>query len=78
MKVLKKAWAKWERRVKIGRRVRQGRCFFIDCIQLVQRMPSKEALEESGDFRIGEQAIFGTKYADDIVLTAEEKRFYRA
>jgi hypothetical protein len=38
---------------------------------------AKEALEWSGDFRIG-QAIFSTKYADDIVLPAEEKRFYRA
>jgi hypothetical protein len=39
---------------------------------------AKEALEESGDFKIGGKAIFGTKYPDDIVLPAEEKGFHRA
>jgi len=39
---------------------------------------AKEALEGSGDFRVGGQAIFNTKYADDIVLPAEGERLYRA
>jgi len=38
---------------------------------------AKEALEESGDFKIGGQAVFCTEYADGIVLGAEEKKFYR-
>jgi len=65
--------------VKIRRGVRQGRCFFLSIVfNLYSEYLCKEALEESGDFNIGGQAIFRTEYADDIVLPTEEKRFYKA
>ena len=60
------------RSVKIGRGVRQG-CrlspilfnFYSECL-------TKEALERSGDFKIGGQIILIVKYADDLVLLAKE------
>jgi hypothetical protein len=42
-------------------------------LQLIQRVLTKEALEGSGDFKIGGQVIRTVKYADDIVLLAKEE-----
>jgi hypothetical protein len=36
-------------------------------------MPSKEALKEYGDFKMGGQIINTVKYADDLVLFAKEE-----
>jgi hypothetical protein len=33
---------------------------------------TKEALEKSGDFKLGEKIIHTVKYADDLVLLARE------
>jgi len=35
---------------------------------------AKEALEGSGDFKIGGQIIHTVKYADDLVLLAKEEK----
>ena len=42
-----------------------------DSLQLVQWIPTKDALEGFGDFKIG--AIHTVKYADDPVLLAKKQ-----
>jgi hypothetical protein len=44
-----------------------------DSVQLIQRVPNKEALEWFGHFNIGGQVIRTVKYADDLVLLAREE-----
>jgi len=41
-------------------------------VQIYSDCLTKEALEESGDFKIGGQIIHTVKYADDLVLLAKE------
>ena len=45
--------------------------FVANSVQLVQRMPYKEAQDGLGDFNIGGQIIQTVKYADDLVLMAK-------
>ena len=53
--------------------------FFLSIVfNLYSGCLAKEALEESGDFKIGGQAVLCMEYADDIVLRTEEKGLYRA
>jgi hypothetical protein len=48
-----------------------------DSVQLVKQSRTKEALEGFGCFKIG-QVILVVKYADDLLLLAEEERCCRA
>jgi len=59
--------------VKIGRVVRQGCCLSPILFNLYSECLTKEALEGSGDFKIGGQIIHTVKYADDPVLLAKGK-----
>jgi hypothetical protein len=61
------------RSVKIGRGVRQGCCLSPTVFNLHSEHFTKEALEGSGDFKIGGQVIRAVKYAADLVLLAEEE-----
>jgi hypothetical protein len=61
------------RRVKVGRRVRQGCCILPILFYLFSKCDTKEALERFGDFKIGGQVICTVKYADYHVLLAEEE-----
>ena len=47
--------------------------FVAISVQLVQRIPCKEALDGLGDFNIGGKIIQTVKYVDDLVLTAKEE-----
>jgi hypothetical protein len=59
--------------VKIGRGVRKG-CYLSPILfNLYNECLTKEALEGSGDFIIGGQIIHIVKYADDLVLLANEE-----
>jgi hypothetical protein len=62
------------RRVKIGRRVRQGCCLSPILFNLYSEYLTKEALEGLGDFKIGRQIIHTVKYAVDLVLLAKEEK----
>jgi hypothetical protein len=60
------------RRVTSGRGVRQGCCLSQILRNWYSEYISKEDLERSGDFKIG-QVIRTVKYADDLVLLAREE-----
>ena len=60
------------RSAKIGRGARQGWCLSPILFDWYSECLSEEALEGFGDFRIG-QVIHTVKYADDLVLLAEEE-----
>lgn len=63
----------------MGEELDKSSGFFLSIVfNLCSQCFAKEALEVSADYKIGGQAIFSTKYTDDIVLRAEVKRFYRA
>jgi hypothetical protein len=57
--------------VKTGREVRQGCCSSPILFNLYSIYITKEALEVSGDFKIG-QVTHTVKYAGDLVLLAKE------
>jgi len=46
--------------------------FVTNSVQLVERMPLKEALYGLGGFNIGGQIIQTVKHADELVLIAKE------
>jgi hypothetical protein len=58
--------------VKIGRGVRQGYCLSLILFNLYSECLTKEALEGFADFKIGGKIISTVKFADDLVLLAEE------
>ena len=60
------------RSVKIGRGVRQECCLSLILFNLYSECLTKEALEGFGDFKMDGQIIHTVKYADDLVLLAEE------
>jgi len=60
--------------VKIGRGVRQGCCLSPILFNLYSEYLTKEALDGLGDFKIGGQIIHTVKYADDLVLLANEEK----
>jgi hypothetical protein len=59
--------------MKTRRGVRQGCCWLPLLFNLQNEYLIKEALEEFGYFRTGGQVIRSVKYADDLVLQAEDK-----
>jgi len=61
------------RSLKTGRGVRQGCCLSQILFNLYCEYINKEALEGFGDFKIGGQVIHTVKYADDLVLLANEE-----
>jgi hypothetical protein len=61
------------RSVKIGRGVRQGCCLSPIVLSLCREYLTKEYLEGFADFKIGVQILCNLKYADDLVLLAEEE-----
>jgi len=58
------------RRAKFGSGVRQGCCLSLILFNLYSRYVTKEALEECGNFKIG-QVIRTVKYADDLMILAK-------
>jgi hypothetical protein len=58
--------------VKTGRGVGQGCCLSPILFNVYSEYLTKEALQEVGDFKIG-QVIRTVKYADDLVLLAKEE-----
>ena len=58
---------------KAGRGVRQGSCLSPIVFNLFSEYLTKEALERSGDLKIEGQVIRTVKYANDLVLLAEEE-----
>ena len=61
------------RSIQIGRGVRQGCCLSPILFNLYSECLTKEALDGLRDFNIGGQIIQTVKYADDLVLMAEEE-----
>jgi len=61
------------RSVTIGRGVRPGCRLSPGLFNFYNECLTKEALEGSGDFKIGGQIIHTVKYADDLVLLAKEE-----
>jgi hypothetical protein len=59
--------------VKTGRGARQGCCLPLILFNLYSKYLIKETLEGFGDFKIGGQVIHSVKYADELVLLAEEE-----
>jgi hypothetical protein len=51
--------------------------FVADYIPLIQQIPYKEALEGSGDFKIGGQVICTVRYAGDLCYWLRTKLCYR-
>ena len=58
--------------VQIGLGVRQGFSLSPIIFNLYSECLNKEALDGLGDFNIGGQIIQSVKYADDLVLMAQE------
>ena len=65
------------RNVKIRKGVRQGCCLSPIMFKLYSECLTKEALEGFGGFKIGGQIIHTVKYADDLVLLAQEEKVLR-
>ena len=59
--------------VQIGRGVRHGCCLSPILSTLYNECLTKEVLDGLGGFNIGGQIIQTVKYADDLVLMAEEE-----
>ena len=59
--------------MQIGRGVRQECCLSPILFNLYSECITKEALDGLGDFNIGWQIIQTVKYADDLVLMAQEE-----
>jgi hypothetical protein len=55
---------------KFGSGVRQGCCLLPILLNLCSEYLTKEALEECGNFKIG-QVIRTLKYADDLMMLAK-------
>jgi hypothetical protein len=60
------------RHISIASGVTQGCCLSLILFNLYNEYVTNEAVEEFGDFRLG-QVVHPVKYADDIVLQAKEE-----
>jgi hypothetical protein len=59
--------------MKTGKGVRKGSCLSLVPFTLRSKCLTKKVLEESEDFKIGEQWIWTVKYAHDLVLLVTEE-----
>ena len=64
------------RRAEFGSGVRQGCCFLRILFNLYSKYLTKEALEECGNFKIG-QVICTVKYADDLMMLTKAEAALR-
>jgi len=60
--------------VKIGRADTEGCCLSPILFNLHNKCLTKEAVEGFGDFKLGRHIIHTVKYADDLVLLANEEK----
>jgi hypothetical protein len=64
--------------VKTGKGVRQGCCLSLIALNLYSQHFTNEALEGSGDFKLGNQVLGALKYANDLVVLTTGQRVFQS